>query len=78
MREVIMVCLLILSGCCEKIVDPPKPAQTRFVEENSSGLPFSLYRDTKTGRLYANTVYGGLCEINDEPSQYEQNVEKKR
>ncbi len=53
--------------------DPvPVAVPPRFVEESSSGLQFTLYRDTKTKRLYAYSGYGGLTEINDEPSTYEE------
>ncbi len=40
--------------------------QTRFSTEPSKGIPFDLYRDKKTGRLYAYLGRGGLTEISEE------------
>ena len=59
--------LLFMTGCGSVGSKPT----TRFVEEPSGGFPFSLYRDTKTKRLYSFTQHGGLREINDVPSVYE-------
>ncbi len=38
----------------------------RFQEEDSSGSPFWIYRDTKTGRGYITSTRH-VIEMNDEP-----------
>ncbi len=71
----LLIPLVCLSGCTMKgelESGTNKPTQTRFEVENSENLPFSLYRDKRTNRLYAYCGHGGLTEINDEPSNNEE------
>lgn len=72
----VLVVIPLIFGCGDSTTTTPTvPSQTRFVSENSDWLPFSLYRDKKTGRLYAYSGYGGLTKIDETPVETE--AEKK-